>query len=160
MNARKDHNDIDVKVKNLPPGATVSFRKGFGGSAPSKTAPDALRLADIIQNDVPQTGTPPQISVVERRIDVIIPVVELSKELGAVDDAKAMLYVFNSKGVSVVSTEKTFKIPEQAAADRIIQQKLELAPGSYVAKVLLRAGGSIAFAKAPFEIQPEEQPTH
>lgn len=156
MHARKGHNDIEVKVKNLPPGATVSFRKGFGGTAPSKGAPDALRLADIVQNDTPQSGTPPQISVVGRRIDVTVPVVQLSKQLGPVDPAVVMLYVFDANGVPVSSREKKFAIPEHAATDRVIEQKLDLAPGSYVAKVLLRAGDSLAFVKQPFEIEKDQ----
>lgn len=154
--ARKEHNDIDVKVRNLPAGAIVSFRKGFNGTFASKSAPDALLLADIIQNDTPQSGTPPEISVADRRIDVIVPVIQLSKQFGAVDGARAMLYVFDSKGAAVVSTEKTFAIPEHAETDRVIQQKLDLAPGNYVAKVLLRVGESLAFVKEPFEIEPDQ----
>jgi VWFA-related protein len=160
VNARNGHNDIDVKVRNLPPGATLSFRKRFAGSAPSKAAPDALRLADIIENDTPQSGTPPEISVVGRRIDVMVPLIELSQQLGGVDGATVMLYVFNARGVPVLSSEKRFTIPQHAEADRVVQQKLDLAPGSYVAKVLLRADDSLAFAKQPFEIAPEEQPSH
>jgi hypothetical protein len=150
-------NDIEVRVRNLPRGATVSFRKGFAGTASSRTAPlDSLRLADIIQNDTPQSGTPPEISVVGRRIDVVVPVIQLSKQFGAAYGANVganvMLYVFNSKGVPVLSREKKFAIPANAAADLVIQQTLDLAPGSYVAKVLMRAGESLAFAKRPFEI--------
>ncbi|HEX7139979.1 MAG TPA: VWA domain-containing protein [Vicinamibacterales bacterium] len=158
VNARKGHNDIEVRVKNLPPGAAVSFRKGFSGSAPAKAAPDTLRLADIIQNDTPQTGTPPEISIVGRRIDVVVPVIQLSKQYGAVEGAQVMLYVFNASGVPVVSSQKTFAIPEHAAADNVIQQKLDLVPGNYVAKVLLRAGDSLGFVKKPFEIEAA-QPT-
>jgi len=154
--ARKGHNEIDVKVKNIPPGTKVSFRKGFVGTVPAKTAPDALQLADIVQNDTPQTGTPPEVSVIGRRIDVIVPVIQLSKQLGAVDGATVMLYVFDTNGVPVVSSEKTFKILEHAAADRVIEQKLVLGPGSYVAKVLMRAGESLAFVKQPFEIEADQ----
>ena len=150
--ARKGRNDIDVKVKNLPAGAQVSFRQGFDTTVPSKAAPDALRLADIIQNDTPQTGTPPELSIVGNRIDVIVPAIQLSKQFGAVDGAQVMLYVFDAKGIPVVSSEKTFAIPEHAEVDRVIQQKLELAPGNYLAKVLLRIGDSLAFVKEPFEI--------
>ena len=153
LSARKGHNEIAVKVKNLPSGAKVSFRKGFDGTVPAKAVPDPLLLADIIQNDVPQSGTPPEISVVDGGVDVIVPVIQLSREYGAVDGASVMLYVFDSKGIAVLSSEKTFKIPEHAAADRVIQQKLDLAPGNYFAKVLMRAGDSLAFAKEPFEIE-------
>jgi hypothetical protein len=132
----------------------VSFRKGFGGTAPAKSAPDALRLADIIQNDTPQSGTPPEIAVVGRRLDVIVPVIQLSKQFGAVDGAEVMLYVYDAHDVPVFSSVRTFTIPEHAAVDRVIEQMLDLPPGSYVAKVLLRAGDSLAFAREPFEIEP------
>jgi len=153
VGARKDHNDIVVRVKNLPPGATVSFRKGFAGTALSKGDLDPLQLADIIQNDTPQSGTPPKISVAEHRINVLIPVIDLSRQFGAIEGAKVTLYVFDASGVPVVSREMSFAIPEHAAADRIFQKKLDLAPGSYVAKVLLRVGDSLAFAKQPFELE-------
>ena len=155
VSAHKGHNDIDVKVKNLPPGATVSFRKGFSSTVPSKAAPDALLLADIIENDTPQSGTPPEVSVAGGRVDVVVPVIQLSKQYGAVEGAKVMLYVFDANGIAVLSSEKTFAIPAHAAADRVIQQKLDLPPGNYVAKVLMRAGDSLAFAKEPFEIEAE-----
>jgi VWFA-related protein len=154
---RKRHNDIDVKVKNVPPGTRVSFRKGFSATVPSKAAtPDPFLLADIIQNDTPQSGTPPAISVAGRRLDVLVPVIQLSRQLGAVKGVQAMLYVFDSKGVPVVSRQKTFTIPQRAAKDRVIEQKLDLPPGNYVAKVLLRAGDSLAFVKEPFEIGADQ----
>jgi VWFA-related protein len=152
VDARKDHNDIEVRVRNLPRGATVSFRKGFAGTHPSSGAPDLLRLADIIQNDTPQSGTPPEISITDRRLDVMVPVVQLSKQLGAAG-AQLMLYIFNADGVPVHSSVATFAIPEHAAADRVVEQKLDLVPGKYVAKVLLRVGDSLAFVKKPFEIE-------
>lgn len=157
VDAQKDHNAIQVKVKNLPRGATVSFRKGFGGSSRTEGAPDALRLADIIQNDTPQSGTPPEVTVVGRRLDVVIPLSRLSKQFGAVEGAQVMLYVFDAKGVPILSREKTFTIPGQGTADLVIQQNLDVAPGKYVAKVLLRVGDSLAFVKQPFEIGPNVQ---
>lgn len=151
--ARKGHNDINVKVKNLPPGARLSFRKGFSTTVPAKgTAPDSFVLADIIQNDTPQSGTPPEVLLADGRVEVIVPVVQLSKQFGAVDGAKVMLYVFDAKGIPIVSKEKTFAIPKHADRDHVIQQKLDLPPGSYVVKVLLRVGDSLAFVKEPFVI--------
>ena len=152
--AHKGQNDIEVKVKNVPRGTTVSFRKGFSTTAPSKAAaPDPFVLADIIQNDTPQSGTPPAISVAGRHLEVLVPDVMLSRQFGAVSGAQVMLYVFDSKGVPVLAKQKTFNIPQRAATDRVVRQELDLAPGSYVAKVLLRAGDSLAFVKEPFRIE-------
>ncbi|HXH93461.1 MAG TPA: VWA domain-containing protein, partial [Thermoanaerobaculia bacterium] len=58
-NPKKGENTIDVKVKNVPSGTTVSFRKGFSTTPDVRNTGDALLLADIIQNDIPQTGTAP-----------------------------------------------------------------------------------------------------
>jgi VWFA-related protein len=155
--ARKGVNDIDVKVKNLPSGARVSFRKGFSATVPSKAAaPDPFLLADIIQNDTPQSGTPPSISVVGRRIEVLVPVILLSRQFGSVKGAQALLYVFDSKGVPVVSRQKTFTIKQHETVDSVFRQTLDLAPGSYVAKVLLRVGDSLAFVKKPFELKASQ----
>jgi len=155
--ARKGSNDIDVKVKNLPSGARVSFRRGFSATVPSKTAAlDPFLLADIIQNDTPQSGTPPEVSVVGRRIEVAVPIVQLSREFGSVKGAQALLYVFDSKGVPVVSRQKTFTIEPRASQDSVFRQTLDLTPGSYVAKVLLRVGDSLAFVRKPFEIKASQ----
>lgn len=158
--ARKGHNDINVKVKNLPSGARVSFRRGFSATVASKAAvPDPFVLADIIQNDTPQSGTPPEVSVIGRSIEVLVPVIQLSRQFGPVKGAQVLLYVFDSKGVPVVSRQKTFTIGQRASVDSVFRQKLDLAPGSYVAKVLLRAGDSLAFVKKPFEVEAT-QPSH
>jgi VWFA-related protein len=156
VDVRKDHNAIEMRVKNLPRGATVSYRKGFPGTHSSKGAPDTLQLADIIQNDTPQSGTPPEISVVGRRIDILVPVIELSKQFGAIEGAELMLYVFDARGAPVLSRQKKLTIPPHAAADSVVQQKLNLPPGKYVAKVLLRAVDSLAFAKEPFQIEASQ----
>ena len=54
-NPKKGENTIEVKVKNVPSGTTVSFRKGFSTTPDVRNTADALLLADIIQNDIPQT---------------------------------------------------------------------------------------------------------
>ncbi|HKS24674.1 MAG TPA: VWA domain-containing protein [Thermoanaerobaculia bacterium] len=155
--ARKGHNDIDVKVKNLPRGATVSFRRGFSATVAAKAAAvtDPLLLADIIQNDVPQSGTPPEVAVAGRRIEVLVPIRSLSRQLGALNAVQVLLYVFDSKGVPVLAKQKAFTLKGRGTTDRVIQQKLDLAPGSYVAKVLLRTNDSLAFVKKPFAIGPD-----
>jgi hypothetical protein len=74
--AKKGDNTIDVKVHNVPSGTTLSFRRGFSTTVNKPSAGDTLRLADVILNDVPQTGIAPQIRFVdkhsrERRRDVL-----------------------------------------------------------------------------------------
>ncbi|HSY50297.1 MAG TPA: VWA domain-containing protein [Thermoanaerobaculia bacterium] len=156
VNPRKGPNKIDVRVKNIPRGATISFRKGFSSAPESPDASDALLLADIIQNDIPQTGTPPAFSFTERPfIDVVVPARLLAKELGAIDDAKLMLYIFDGKGDAVDYREKKISIPATTTADMAIRLKLALPPGKYVAKALLRVSKSLGFAKVAFTVPVE-----
>jgi hypothetical protein len=152
-NARKGENSIDVKVKNVPSGTTVSFRKGFGGATDSPDTRDILLLADIIQNDIPQTGTPPLFAFnVRPFIDVVVPARQLAREHGAIKDAAVLLYIFNDKGVAILNLGKNISISPNTRSDAVVRQKLELPPGNYVAKALLRVDKSIGFAKVAFTI--------
>jgi VWFA-related protein len=157
VNPKKGENTIDVKVKNIPSGTTVSFRKGFSSTPDVRNTEDALLMADIIQNDIPQTGTAPAFLFTTRPfIDVVIPARQLAREHGAITAATIMLYIFNEKGDAVDFREKKLAIPATPAADTMIRQKLTLAPGRYVAKALLRVDKSIGFARVDFTI-PEEK---
>lgn len=157
VNPRKGANSIDVKVKNVPPGTAISFRKGFSSTPEPANTGDALLLADIIQNDIPQSGRPPAFSFGERPfIDVVIPARQLARELGAIKEAKLMLYIFDDKGDAVEYREKKISIPATPGADMAIRQKVVLPAGKYVAKALLRVGTSMGFAKVAFTI-PEEK---
>lgn len=152
-NPRKGTNSISVKVKNIPRGTTVSFRNGFSTSPKARDANDRLLLADIIQNDIPQSGTPPRFAFTERPfIDVVVPSRQLAREHGAIPVANIMLYIFDDKGAAIDYREKQISISATPNADQAIRQKLELPPGSYVAKSLLRIGKSIGFAKVAFTI--------
>jgi VWFA-related protein len=157
VNPHNGMNDIDVKVKNVPRGTTVSFRKGFSPTAEAPNTEDALLLADIIQNDIPQSGTPPAFSFRTRPyIEVVVPVRQLARELGVIKRAGVFLYIFDDKGVAVADWGKDVPIPAQPRGDAVIRQKLTMPPGNYVAKALLRVGKSIGFAKIAFTIPAEK----
>jgi hypothetical protein len=153
VNPRKGENSIDVNVRNVPRGTTLSFRKGFGGAVESPDTRDTLLLADIIQNDIPQTGTPPIFAFnVRPFIDVVVPARQLAREHGAIKDASVLLYIFDDKGVAVLNLAKNISIAPNTRSDAVVRKKLELPPGSYVAKALLRVDKSIGFAKVAFAI--------
>jgi VWFA-related protein len=157
VNARKGGNEIDVKVNNVPRGTTVSFRKGFSSTSEPPNIDDALLLADIIQNDIPQSGTPPAFSFATRPfIDIVVPARQLAKEFGAIKSAGVFLYIFDDKGAAVADWGKDISIPAAPATDKVIRQKLALPPGKYVAKSLLRVGKSIGFARIAFTIRDEK----
>jgi VWFA-related protein len=143
-NAKRGANSIDVKVRDLPKGSTVSFRRGFSGTAPAARSLDALRLSDIVLNDIPQTGIAPAITFRERPfLDVDVPAKAL---IGS--DAVVLLYVFDAKGVVVDFKQK------RVTSAGIFRTKLDLPPGAYVAKALLRIGSpeSIGLARTAFVI--------
>jgi VWFA-related protein len=154
VDPRKGMNDIDVKVSNVPRGTTVSFRKGFSSTSAPPNTDDALLLADIIQNDIPQSGTPPAFSFRTRPyIEVVVPARQLAKELGVIKrSAGVFLYIFDDKGVAVAQWGKDVPILADPRGDAVVRQKLTIPPGKYVAKALLRAGKSIGFAKIDFTI--------
>jgi VWFA-related protein len=152
-NPKKGENSIEVKVRNVPSGTTVSFRKGFSTTPDPRNTSDALLLADIIQNDIPQTGTPPMFSFMTRPfLDIIIPARQLARERGAIEDARLMLYIFDGQGNAVAYSEKKISIPKAPPSDMAIRQKLDMLPGNYVAKALLRIDKSIGFARIAFTI--------
>src|SRR5258708_3133772 len=157
VNPRQGENAIDVKVKNVPHGTTVSFRKGFSSVPETRDAGESLLIADIIQNDIPQSGTAAAFSFTTRPfIDILVPARQLAKEHGAITDATLILYIFDDKGTGVAYSEKKISIPAAPEKDVAIRQKLALSPGKYVAKSLLRVDKSIGFAKVAFAIPDEK----
>jgi VWFA-related protein len=140
-NAKSD-NKIDVKLKNAPAGTTLSFRRGFSATKAVVAPDDGLKLADIILNDIPQSGVAPKIEFRTRPfIDIDVP-----PEAVANGPATALLYVFDLKGKVVEFKQR--QIPTAGT----VRGKLELPSGSYIVKVLLRSGDSIGFAKQAFFI--------
>lgn len=157
VNSKKGENSIDVKVKNVPSGTTISFRKAFSTTPDARNPSDALVLADIVQNDIPQTGTPPIFSFTTRPfIDIIIPARQLARERGGVTEATLMFYIFDAKGNVVEFREKKLSIPAVPSSDMAVRQKLIMPPGNYVAKALLRIDKSIGFAKVAFAIPAQK----
>jgi len=141
-NAKSGDNKIDVKLKNAPSGTTLSFRRGFSATKAVVAPDDGLRLADIILNDIPQSGVAPKIEFRARPfIDIDVP-----PEAVMNGPATALLYVFDLKGKVVEFKQR--QIPTAGT----VRGKLELPSGSYIVKVLLRSGDSIGFAKQAFFI--------
>jgi len=153
-NAKKGDNTIDVKVRNVPRGTTVSFRRGFSTTISKPSASDGLRLADVIVNDVPQSGVAPQIRFTEPPyVEVVLPVQQLlAMNGGKAANADVMFYVFNAKRAVVEFKDKKIVIPSDAKEDIVIRDALRLPSGSYSAKALLRAGDSLGFTKQDFAI--------
>jgi VWFA-related protein len=153
-NAKKGDNTIDVKVRNLPAGTTLSFRRGFSTTISKPSAADGLLLADVVLNDMPQNGVAPRIVFAERPyVEVVVP----AKQLLATNDGKAvnadvLLYVFDAKRAVVEFKEKKMVVPADAKKDIAIRDALNLPRGAYTLKALLRSGDSLGFSKQDFVI--------
>jgi len=135
-------NKIEVKVRNVPRGTTVSYRRGFSSIMGAQQPFDGLGLADIILNDIPQTGvTPPGLAFRNSSLDIAIPE-------DAVDGyvAEVLLYIFDANGAVVDFKQK--RVPVAG----VMRNKLELPAGTYVAKVLVRSGDLMGFSRQQFVV--------
>ncbi|MFP5246093.1 MAG: VWA domain-containing protein, partial [Thermoanaerobaculia bacterium] len=90
--ARKGENRIVVKVKR--DGVSVTHRRGFSTEAASN-AMSGLYLADIVLNDVPQTGLVPVMEINRGAVRARIPMRELAAQLGDEGHAELLVYLFD-----------------------------------------------------------------
>jgi VWFA-related protein len=150
---------IVVKVNGVPRGTHLTYRQGFG-DPPSRTDIDPLQLADIVVNDLPQTGVNMSMGVVKGpSIVVAISKKEILPQLvDAQPWIETILYVFDGNGAAVMSKQKRITFDEatrKADGPIVIGQKLDLPAGKYVAKAITRIGGttSVGYAKYDFNIE-------
>lgn len=123
---------IEVRVGGAPRGARVSYRTGYGKAA-AEGPLDALQLADIIANDIPQNGLSVTLNATPRgAITAAFNPAEASV-------ADAYLYVVDEQGATVFS--KATRVSDA------LREQLKLPPGRYVVKVLMNAGGTLGFAR-------------
>jgi hypothetical protein len=149
---------IEIKVRGIPRGSRVSYRRGFGIQADPRSI-DSLQLADIIVNDTPQTGVSMSIAVKGPAIFVGI---ARSEVLPQINDREpwieTILYVFDKDNNAVVSRQKRIEMTPALREEKgpiVIGQKLDLPKGEYVAKAITRIGGtaSVGFARAEFTVE-------
>jgi VWFA-related protein len=140
-NPRRGMNAIVVRVKNVR-GADVMYRHGF--STTHEDAPvNPLRLADIILNDLPQTGVAPRLEPLPDGIRIVVPAAAAAQDAKA-RDAELLLYLFDANGVP--ADVHSLRVPFNGS-DRIVDVHRSWPPGRYVAKALLRVGDAIGFAR-------------
>jgi len=150
-------NTIQVKLRGVD-GVKVTYRPSYSSTVPKTSTIDALRVADILENDIPQTGVTTSIAARGKTIDVEVPARELIA-LGrpANAEAEAMLYVYSGRSI-VAFKDKRISI-DAARADATkpvhVVETFDLPPGHYVAKVLLRVDGTdaLGFARTPMNVE-------
>jgi VWFA-related protein len=168
-NTGRDDNKIVVKLVDAPHGAHASYRTSYAAVVDPPDASDPLRLADIVVNDIPQTGVTTKTSVdtAPQKATVNIEVAggELAAQAnGMTLQGQALIYIFCGPG-AVAFDRKEITIEPQAMtalASRSVRlsQTFDLPPGRYVAKALIRFGvsGSLGFSRADFTIPPTVSP--
>jgi hypothetical protein len=152
---------IDVRVNGLPRGTRVTFRPGFG-APPAKREIDALQLADVVLNDVPQSGVTLQAGVTTypdaAEVAVAFNRAEVVPQLTAQPAVDVLLYVFDEHGATAGFKSKriTFDDAARVAAGYVtVRETFPLPPGKYAAKALLHIAGttSLGFARKDFTVE-------
>jgi VWFA-related protein len=146
----KRDNDIKVKLRGGLSG-TLTYRPSYSTSVPKSATNDGLRIADIIENDIPQSGVTLTATTRDNTVDVAIPPKEIVALAGGkAGDAEALMYVYEGRNVIAFQQKRIAIDPSQANLDQPLHlmQTFDLPPGDYVAKVLIRVGTADAFGFA------------
>ena len=151
----KRQNRIDVKLRGVEGRVDVTHRLSYSSELPAVSTSDGLRIADILENDIPQSGVTTSIATAGKSVDVVVPAREL---IALGKDAEVLLYVYSGHKV-VAFKDKRISI-DAARADaakpiHVVQAFDELPPGRYTAKVLLRVDDvdALGFAHAPMNVE-------
>jgi len=153
---------ISFRVNGLPRGSQVSYREGFGYT-PQSNAIDSLQLADILLNDVPQSGVTlnagvlmspgsAEVAVSFSRAEVVPQLLDKSP------DVEILMYIFDEHGAAVASKARriSFTGPGRVSTGYVtLREAFPLPPGKYAAKVMLRITGtkSLGFVRRDFTME-------
>jgi len=162
---RRDENTISVSLTGAPSGARASYRRSFRSEPDPPDSGDPLRLADIVMNDIPQTGVTTKLHVEpsagKAETDVEVSAGELAGQTGGMTvTGEVLLYVFSGpKAVAFTRKEMTIEPRAMAALAGTpvrLAQSFDLPPGNYTAKVLVRfpVNGALGFARSEFSVPP------
>lgn len=139
---------ISVNVRGVPRGTTVSYRQGFGSGEEKKTI-DPLQLADIMVNDIPESGLDVKLNASPSEIAIEIPREEVIQLGGNAAAVELLLYVYDANGSIIFARGKTLT-PDQPM---VVRAQVGLPSGHYVAKALVEIRGTniVGFARREFD---------
>jgi VWFA-related protein len=143
--AKRGYNKIVVKLKSAARGTNVAYRKGFSGTARTPDVNDGLYLADVVLNDVPQTGTAAVLGLDHGKLDVKVPLRPLSAQLGKEGKAELLVYVFDADGEAIDFHRRVIDVPADATGDTAI--RIDVPSQAATAKALLKVDGSLGFSR-------------
>jgi VWFA-related protein len=146
---RKD-NAITVKLRNASRGTTLSYRPSYSTILPKPSSRDGLRIADIVENDVPQTGMTVVATTTGNLVDLTIPTGELLALAGGRPaEAEALIYIYSgNRAVAFEAKRITLDPKTDTTRPLHVTQTFDLPAGRYAAKVLMRMTGNDAIGYA------------
>ena len=159
-----EDNAINVKLKNPSMLTEVRYRKTWSSAKPLNGADEGLFLADVLVNDIPQNGMTVSLGTSRDADKAVVTATVPGKELLALGNAllslEAFVYIFDANGHVAEWVYRKSRLDLVRGRDTlsaepyIINARAKLAPGRYVAKILLRAVESDAtgFARTEFTV--------
>ena len=156
-------NAIAVKVRNAPVFTEVRYRRTWS-TEPRNGADEGLFLADVLVNDIPQNGMTVALDVERAAGQSVVTATIPGKEILALGNGTlnldAFVYIFDEQGQVAEWAYRKSALDLVKGRDALsnepytITSRVKLAPGRYVAKVLLRSVESDAtgFARAEFTV--------
>ena len=143
--AKRGHNRIEVKLKDATRSTYVRYRKGFSGTPQKSDVNEGLYLADVVLNDVPQTGTAAALDLRDGALNVRVPLRPLAAQLGAGGNAQLYIYVFGENGVPLDFHRREIDVAADASGEAAFD--IDVPDQARVAKALLVVDGSLGFSK-------------
>jgi len=139
VDAKPGYNTIEVKVRNAGR-VQVNHRPGFSTETESANVDDGLYLADVVLNDVPQTGTAATLALSEGTLSVRIPMREVAAQARK---AELLVYAFSADGKALMYHREVIEVTGEE--EKIFA--IAMPEGTKVAKALLRVDGELGFSK-------------
>lgn len=164
--SRHKQNEISVRVTGVPRGANIAYRESYSTTVDKVSSRDGLQLADIIINDIPQSGLTLKTAVTTAPKRATVNASLSGRELLALAGeerltGEALLYVFSGqtsiafarKGITIdAARARAGGLDQNGVA---IEHSFDLPPGNYMMKVLVRVDGrdALAFAREEFTVK-------
>jgi len=142
---RRGYNSLEVKVRKAGRGVRVNHREGFDARPERANTEDGVYLADVVLNDVPQSGTSAKLALRGDKLFATIPMGEVAAQLPDGGGAELLVYGFAANGQALVYHRATIAVSAGATGEKTLE--IAMPEGTQVAKALLRIDGGLGFSK-------------
>jgi VWFA-related protein len=132
------YNTVEVRARER--GLRVHHRRGFSSGNARANVADGLYLADVVLNDVPQTGTAAALTLRDGMLSALIPMRELAAQG---KKAELLVYAFAADGSALMFHHEVIPVTADEAKTFVIA----VPEGTTVAKALLQVEGSVGFSR-------------